>query len=127
MKSNENLILGDETYQIIGAAMEVHGVLGSGFLELVYHEALMIEFGHRGIPFLYEEPLSIQYKDHELTKRYRADFICFQAVIVEVKAMNEIHSVHASQVLNYLKATNFKVGLLLNFGADKLQYKRFVL
>ena len=96
MKSNENLILGDETYQIIGAAMEVHGVLGSGFLEPVYHEALMIEFGHRGIPFLYEEPLSIQYKDHELTKRYRADFICFQAVIVEVKAMNEIHSVHAS-------------------------------
>ena len=127
MMKGQNLILGEETYNVIGAAIEVHKELGSGFLEPVYHEALKLEFKTRGIPFTAEEPLTIWYKEFELSKKYRADFICFDSLIIELKAINNIQSVHVSQVLNYLKATNFKVGLLLNFGTDKLQHKRLVL
>jgi len=119
--------LKEETYNIIGAAMEVHKQLGSGFLEGVYQEALALELIARNIDFEREAPLIIIYKDQILKKRYIADFICHEQIIVEIKALSELCSEHDAQVLNYLKATNMKVGLLLNFGSKSLQYKRIIL
>jgi GxxExxY protein len=124
---NKELLLGKECYQIIGTAMEVHKELGSGFLEPVYQESLSLEFRLREIPFRKEEPLNIRYKQFELTKRYIADFICFDCIIVEIKALSDLLPVHTAQTLNYLKATGFKVALLINFGSSKLQFKRLVL
>lgn len=117
----------EETYQIIGAAMEVHKELGCGFLEAVYQEALAIELRKRKIPFHKEVKLSIYYKGEELEKYYMADFICFDNIILELKALNRLSTEHESQLLNYLKATDLGVGLLLNFGTKSLQYKRMVL
>ena len=116
-----------QTYAIIGAAMEVHNQLGSGFLEAVYQEALLLELAARGIPASREVELPVTYKGQRLATHYRADFICFQRVIVEVKALNQLTGVETSQVLNYLKATGLKVALLINFGAESLEYKRFVM
>lgn len=107
--------------------MEVHSELGSGFLEPVYQEALSIEFLEAGIPFRKEARLDLEYKGMPLEKKYIADFICYDQLIVELKAKEALAPEHTAQVLNYLKATNFKVGLLLNFGTNKLQYKRVVL
>lgn len=115
-----------ETYSIIGAAMEVHKQLGCGFLEGVYQEALQIEFESRSIPFVKEIHLKIEYKGQILNKYYMVDFLCFDSVIVELKALSELNSEHESQIFNYLKATNKKVGLLINFGKQSLQYKRIV-
>ena len=112
------------TYAVIGAAMEVHKQLGPGFLEAVYHQALRIEFIERQIPFAHEVSLPIFYKDQQLSAVYRADFICFDEIVVEVKAMNGLTRLEESQLLHYLKATRLKTGLLLNFGAHSLQYKR---
>lgn len=106
--------------------MEVHKELGSGFLELVYHEALAIELDTKFIPYEHEKELKISYKGIELEKRYFADFICYDDIILEIKAVNELSNVHVSQVLNYLKATNIKLGLLINFGSKSLEYKRIV-
>ena len=116
-----------ECYQIIGCAMEVHKTLGSGFLEPVYQEALALELSIAGIPFQKEKVLDVWYKEKLLTKKYVADFICFNEVIVETKAMEGLSPDHIAQVLNYLKATNKKIGLLINFGARSLQYKRVIL
>ncbi len=104
--------------------MAVHGELGVGFLEDVYHEALAIEFEMQGIPFLHEVELPIFYKGRPLKKIYRVDFICFDNIIVELKALPQITGKEKAQVINYLKATNFNRGLLLNFGAESLQYER---
>ena len=114
------------TYEIIGAAIEVHRVLGSGFLEAVYQEALCFEFTLRKIPFQKEVDLPIHYKDIILSTSYRADFICYESVIVELKAISQLSGKEESQIINYLKATGVETGLLLNFGADSLEYKRFV-
>ena len=114
------------TYAIIGAAMEVHRELGSGFLEAVYHEALAIEMTSRNIQFVHEVELPVIYKGQQLATSYRADFICFDNVIVEIKALRELSTLEEAQILNYLKATGLGVGLLINFGAESLQYKRFV-
>jgi len=114
------------TYAIIGAAMEVHRELGSGFLEAVYHEALTIEMNSRNIQFVHEVELPVIYKGRQLATSYRADFICFDNVIVEIKALGELKTLQEAQILNYLKATGLGVGLLINFGAESLQYKRFV-
>jgi len=122
----ENFKLKEETYNIIGSAMEVHSILGRGFLEAVYHEALMIEFAKRKIPYQHEVLLPIMYKGVELSKKYIADFVCFDSVIVEVKAVSEFISEHESQVLNYLKASKLEVGLLLNFGVSSLEHKRLI-
>ena len=115
-----------ETYAIIGAAMEVHKQLGPGFLEAVYHQALIIEFTIREIPFVHEVDLLVYYKGQQLRAYYRADFICFDDVIVEIKTLKQLSGTEESQIINYLKASGRKKGLLLNFGTPSLQYKRFV-
>jgi len=119
-----NLIYKEETYRIIGAAMEVHSTLGSGFLEAVYQEALAMEFERKGIPFKQEEKLKIKYKDQILSKYYEADFICYDKIIVETKAIKELSGIDEAQVINYLKATGLKIGLLINFGSESLEHKR---
>jgi len=116
----------DLTYKIIGACIEVHKVLGSGFLEAVYQEALEKEFTLQNIEFVKEKELTIEYKGVTLDKKYRADFICFDKIIIELKAISNITSEHEAQLLNYLKITDHNVGLLINFGQKSLEYKRLV-
>ena len=120
------LVYKEESYHIIGSCMEVHKELGPGFLEPVYQEAVAIQFRNDSIPFEKEKELVISYKEIELRKRYIADFVCFERIIVELKALNCITTDHEAQVLNYLKATGCKLGLLVNFGESKLTYKRLV-
>ncbi len=116
----------EETYAIIGAAMTVHSELGAGFLEAVYQEALSIEFMKAGIPNAREVELPIQYRGQLLKTNYRADFICFEHVIVELKATDGLMSRDESQLLNYLTASGKEKGLLFNFGGRSLEYKRMV-
>lgn len=121
------LLLKDEVFAIIGAAMEVHRELGHGFLEAVYQEALEIELAQRNIPFEPRKPLRISYKNQLLKKEYEADLICYGQVIVELKALDQLSGKEQAQILNYLKATGLRVGLLINFGSHgKLEWKRFV-
>ncbi len=115
-----------QTHAIIGAAMEVHSELGAGFLESVYQEALAREFQLRGIPFAAEVELPINYKGERLTTFFRADFICYGEIVVELKALKTLSGVEESQLLNYLKATGHERGLLLNFGSPRLEVKRMV-
>jgi GxxExxY protein len=115
-----------ETFAIIGAAMEVHRELGHGFLELVYQTALALEFQERAIPFKAEVALSIRYKGELLTCGYRADFICFENVIVETKAIAKLTGADEGQLINELKATGLSRGLLLNFGGASLEQRRLV-
>ncbi len=115
------------TYAIIGAAMEVHRVLGCGFLEPVYQKALAVEFTNRKILFRRETTFPVYYKDVELDVPYRPDFICFDNVVVELKALSRITGIEESQVINYLKVTGHETGLLLNFGTRSLEYRRFAL
>jgi GxxExxY protein len=115
------------TYAVIGAALEVHRHLGCGFLEAVYQEAMEFELAARGIPFQAQVDIPIRYKGLVLKTFYRADFVCFDAVVVELKALTQIGSVEEAQVINYLKATGFEIGLLLNFGRTSLQSKRYIL
>ena len=102
------------TYKIIGAAMEVHKELGGGFLEAVYQEALATEFGMQEIPFKAQPVVEILYKGEPLTKTYQPDFVCFGEVIVEIKALDKLSEIEQAQLINYLKATGLKVGLLIN-------------
>ena len=106
--------------------MEVHRELGRGFLELVYQTALALEFQERGIPFKAEVALPIRYKGKLLTCAYRADFVCFENIIVETKAITQLTSADYSQLINELKATGIHRGMLLNFGASSLEHKRLV-
>jgi GxxExxY protein len=115
------------THAIIGAALEVHRILGSGFLEAVYQEALGKELGLRNIPFRMQCEIPVFYKGDKLSTTYRADFICFDAIILELKAIRQLTVIEEAQVLHYLKASGLRVALLLNFGAPSLQQKRFVL
>jgi GxxExxY protein len=126
MHIQEEYIYSEETRKIIGACFEVHNYLGNGFLESVYQEALMIEFYKRNIPFVAEQTLDIWYKEDKLTKFFTADFVCYNKIIIELKAADAITDDHFGQVINYLKAANFKLGLLLNFGTPKLQIKRLI-
>ena len=116
-----------QTYAIIGAAMEVHRVLGCGFLEPVYQESLAKEFLLRGIPFRRELELPIMYKGVLLAVKYKPNFICYDAVIVELKALDKLGGKEKAQVINYLKATGYERGLLLNFGTVRLEYERLIL
>ncbi len=115
------------TYAIIGAAMEVHCQLGCGFLEPVYQEALAIELLNCSIPFAQKRKCKIQYKGCTLESYYCPDFICFDSIIVEIKALSRLSSVEESQVINYLKVTGLHTALLLNFGNRSLERRRFVL
>ena len=121
------LLLKDEVYAIIGTAMEVHNVLGCGFLEAVYQEALEIELRKQNIPYTSQSQLPIKYKDHLLKKTYVADFICFKKIVIEIKAISHLSSLEEAQLLNYIKAGNYELGLLINFGAESLLWKRMVL
>jgi GxxExxY protein len=115
-----------QTHEIIGAAMAVHSELGSGFLEAVYQEALAIELAERRVEFTREQPLVIHYRGQALNCGYRADFICYNEIIVELKAQSSVGVVEQAQIINYLKATGFQRALLLNFGAPRLEYRRIV-
>lgn len=121
------LIFKEEVFAIVGAAMEVHTVLGSGFLEPVYQEAMEIESRSRELPFDAQKVLQIHYKDHVLKKGYIADLIYFDKIVVELKALDCLSGREEAQLLNYLKATGMKVGVLINFGSHpKLEWKRLV-
>jgi len=106
--------------------MKVHSTLGCGFLEQVYQESLQIELEKQSIPFIREAPLSIDYNGITLDKQYFADFTCYNKIIVELKAVKELDNIHEAQVFNYLKATGYKLGLLINFSETSLQYQRIV-
>jgi len=120
------IIYREESYAIIGACMHVHSQLGAGFLEAVYHEALEREFSLRKIPFQTKAPLRIHYGDLALSKKYIADFVCYERIVIEIKSTSFLHPNFLNQTLNYLKATNFKLGLLVNFGEPRLNYKRIL-
>jgi GxxExxY protein len=116
----------DRTYAVIGAAMRVHRELGRGFLEPVYREALATEFTVRGIVHRREVELPVHYRGVVLPTRYRVDFLCFDDLVVEIKALSRLTSTEESQVINYLAASRMPKGLLINFGSGSLQFKRFV-
>ncbi|MDB5475690.1 MAG: hypothetical protein JWP49_1201 [Phenylobacterium sp.] len=125
---HERLLHAGEVFRIQGAVFEVNRVLGAGFLEAVYQEALALELSSRGIPFAAKPQLSLTYKASPLRQTYSPDFVCFDRVIVELKAVSELAPEHRAQVLNYLKATGLRVGLLVNFGnANKAKVERLAL
>ena len=115
--TESGILYKDECYAINGAIFEVYREMGCGFVESVYPKCLAIEFARRGIPFVAQPELKLGYKEQTLTQVFRPDFICFDAVIVELKAVKAIAPEHLAQVLNYLKATGSQLGLLVNFGA----------
>lgn len=122
------IVYKEESYKIVGAAFKVYNNLGHGFLEAVYQEALEIEFERQGIPYEREKELSIIYDGIQLKQTYKADFVCYGKIIVELKAVSELVDAHRSQVYNYLHATGYRLGLLLNFGcSDELEKERIVL
>ena len=124
----DELILKEEVYKIVGAALDVYYRPGRGFLEPVYQEAMGIELRRRQIPFEPEQWLTIYYKGEALEKKYKADFICYEQVIVELKALEGLTGREVGQLLNYMKATGMHVGLLFNFGsAVRLDWKRYVI
>ncbi|HEX2959686.1 MAG TPA: GxxExxY protein [Chitinispirillaceae bacterium] len=122
------LLFEEETFKIRGAAFEVYREIGCGFLEAVYHECLALEFSSVGILFSEKKELQLSYKSTPLKQRYIPDFVCFEQIIVEIKAVKQIASEHRAQVMNYLKATKLKLGLLINFGSyPKAEIERIVL
>ncbi len=120
----EKFLYEKESYAIRGCLMNVFNELGSGFLEKVYQEALEIEFKEKGIPYIREAHLKISYKGHEIKQDYIADFICYDKIIVELKAVEKLNEVHQAQVFNYLKATGFDLAILANFGEKMLKMER---
>lgn len=122
------LILKEEVYRIVGAAMDVYYTLGRGFLEPVYQEALEIELGRRAIPFEAQKRLTVYYKELALKKEYVADLICFGQIIAELKVCEGLTGREEAQIINYMKATHMGVGLLFNFGSSvRLEWKRYVI
>jgi GxxExxY protein len=122
-----DIVFKEESFAIVGECFEVHNEIGSGFLEAVYQECLAIEIGLRGIPFRSKSQLSLTHKGRTLTKTYEPDFDCFGKIIVEIKAVSELTDEHRAQVHNYLKATGYRLRLLVNFGAHSdLEYNRIV-
>jgi GxxExxY protein len=118
----------EESYKIRGAIYEVYKGIGSGFLEAVYQECLEKEFRLRGIPFSSQHNLHISYKGEELIQQYKADFVCYDKIILEIKAVKNLEDIHFAQVMNYLKATGFKLGLIVNFHSHpKADIKRIIL
>jgi len=122
-----DLLYKDESYKIIGRCMEVHNNLGKGFLEIVYKDALEYEFDKFEIPFERERKYEVHYKDIILPHNFFADFVVYNKIILEIKCMNGIADEHIAQTINYLKVSDNKLGLIINFGRTSLQYKRIVL
>lgn len=120
------LLFKQEVYNIVGAAMEVHNVLGPGFLEAVYQEALAIEFRLRGIPFVEQHPLQLEFKGHPLKCKYVPDYLCYEEIIVEIKAIKQCGPNEEAQIINALNAAKQRVGVLINFGEPSLHWKRYV-
>jgi GxxExxY protein len=120
------MIYTEESYKIIGAAMEVHKTLGQGFTEFVYQDALSLEFVKRAIPFEKEKHLTVFYKGEALAHDYFADFVCYDKIIVETKSVATLLPEHKAQVINYLKATGYELGLLINFGENTLVSQRYL-
>lgn len=120
------IVFKDESYAIIGAAMEVHKQLGCGFIEKVYQDALEIEMGMRNIPFQRERHLPVFYKGIPIKHDYFADFICYDKIVIECKAVSEILDIHKKQTLNYMKINNFKLGIIINFSNQSLEHTRIV-
>jgi len=123
--NGRELICKDEVYRIVGAAMTVSNELGCGFLEAVYQEALAMEFGDCDIPFEAQKKITISYKNRMLKKEYFADFLCYDQIIVEIKAIKKITGIEEAQLLNYLKATKLPLGMIINFGSPQLEWKRY--
>jgi GxxExxY protein len=121
-----DIVFKEESYKIIGSCLAVFNKLGSGFLESVYQEALEIQFKQDKIPFAKEKRLHIKFDDVQLDKFFKADYVCFGSIIVELKATPFIHKNDTAQVLNYLRATGLRLGLLVNFGEKSLTYKRIL-
>lgn len=126
MNVEKELVCKNEAYQIIGAAMAVHNELGSGMREIVYGDALEIEFKLRGIPFQREQTFNVFYKGVELQHKFKCDFICFNNIIVELKAEKGLTDIDRSQIINYLKITKYPLGILINFGESSLRYERYM-
>jgi GxxExxY protein len=120
------LLFEQETHKIIGACMQVHQKLGCGFLESVYQEALEMEFQKQKILYNRQQKLQILFDGKPLSKFFVADFVCFNSIILEIKAAVFFHPDNSKQVINYLKSTNFSAGLLVNFGKSSLKWKRFI-
>ena len=121
------IVYKEESYRIMGACFEAYKEMGCGFLEAVYQECLEMEFAAQGIPFVPQAELGLKYKGRVLKQIYVPDFICFDKIILEIKAVTELSDVHRAQVHNYLKSTGFKLGLLVNFGHyPKVEYERIV-
>lgn len=120
------IVFREESYKIIGACMEVHKKLGCGFLESVYAEALELEFKKANIPYEREKKLPVYYEGKKLSKFFRADFVCYEQIILELKSTKFITEADQKQTINNVKATNFKLGLLVNFGMLSLYYLRIV-
>jgi GxxExxY protein len=117
-----------ESFEIIGACFEVYKEKGSGFVESVYQECLEMEFGDRKIPFIIQPELSLSYKNRSLKSRFKPDFICYEKIIVELKALTALADEHRAQVQNYLRSAKMKLGLLVNFSHyPRLEYERIVL
>lgn len=123
---NNNFLYESECSNIIGAAYDVHNELGNGFLESVYEEAFAIIMDEKEIPFDRQTQLNIFFRGRELEKYFIADFICYNSIIVEIKACETLKSEHMAQMMNYLKATKKKLGLLINFGSPRVQVKRVI-
>ena len=126
MDAPSKIIYKDESYAIVGACMKVHRALGPGFLEAVYEEVVEKEFIVQNIPYKRQVKLDLYYEGVLLKKHYRADFVCYDSIIVELKAVTQIPSVVYAQLQNYLKCTNMELGMLINFGTPSLTYKRIV-
>jgi len=121
------ILFKEESYRIVGACFEVYKQKGCGFLEAVYQECLALEFIAQGIPFVEHPRLQLEYKGQQLRQVYEPDFLCFDQIIVEIKAVHELCDEHRAQIINYLKATGRQLGLLVNFGHyPQVEYERFV-
>lgn len=121
----DEFLYSDLTKKVIGSAIEVHKILGSGFLESVYQEALAIEFELQKIPFEQQKPIEVSYKNR-VAKQFICDFLVYDKIIIELKAIKKISNIERAQLMNYLKATGFNLGLLLNFGSKSLEIKRII-
>jgi len=123
-----DLLYPDESYKIVGACFEVYNSMGCGFLESVYQECLTIEFEHEKVPFTAQPLLQLSYRSRSLQQTYKPDFVCYEKIIVEIKAVSHLVDEHRAQLLNYLHATRFQLGILVNFGHyPKLGYERIAL